>query len=101
VTWQDKTPHDREALKKRRMRRRTRKTRRTVELWTQKDMAAETPGDRVKVFYDLCRRQIKGIKGGLARDAAYSDLGQVLKQHARTLPGAEQMLALVDSQERG
>jgi hypothetical protein len=100
VSWEDRTPQEREALKKRRTRRRNRKQRLTVRMWSERDLQARSPADRAQMYYDLCRRQIRAIRGGGAQDMAYTDLAAALLKHARTLPGADQILALVDTGER-
>lgn len=95
MTWQDKTAQERDALKTRRVRRRARKRQFTVQLWTDKDGNARQPVDQAALAYDLCRRLIKNIRGGSARDAAYKDLAVVLVRHAQTLPGADKILSLI------
>jgi hypothetical protein len=100
VTWKDETPQDRAARKQRRGQRRTRRERLTVKLWAERDVQARSPEDRAKLYHDLVLRQIKNIKGSGARDEAYRDLTKELRSFARTLPGADKILALLSDSGR-
>lgn len=87
MSWQERSPQQRAALKSRRVGRRTRSERLESQHWAEREQLARAPEDKVAVEYDRARKNIRKVRDPGKQDGHWRALVQALAEFNRRFGG--------------